>query len=284
VQPLSTLVRLAWLLLVPWCCAPVWAAQAIEPLAVSVSVAPLNTLVSRVGGPYVRVRPLLPQGVDPQHYEPSPERVADLAAAKLYVGTNAPFEAAWTKHLRMANPRLPLVNADAGVAWEGEAPDAEATYLWISPRLAKQMTWRIRDALIEVDPAHAAVYRSRAATYAADLGSLDRELRERLAAVAHRRFLAAPPEWGAFAAAYGLVQVPVDGEGLGSGEDALSVLIGQIDREGARVILMSDVPAGVDGRVARHTPARVYTLDPLAPDTFDVLRRFAGLMVDGESR
>jgi zinc transport system substrate-binding protein len=284
VQPLFNLVHLAWLPLALCLCVPTWAAQRIEPMAVSVSIPPLRTLVSRVGGPYVRVQPLLDQGADPQHYEPSPERVADLAAAKLYVGTNAPFEAAWTKRLRKASPRLPLVNAEAGVAWEGEAADPEATYLWLSPRLAKQMTWRVRDALIDADPAHAAVYRSRAATYAADLDSLDRELRDRLAPVAHRRFLAAPPEWGAFAAAYGLVQVPVDGEGLGSGEDAVRVLIGQIDREGARLILMSAPPAGVDGRVARRTPARIYSLDPLASDTFEVLRRFAGLMVDGDSR
>ena len=124
----------------------------------------------------------------------------------------------------------------------------------------------------------------RAATLAADLDSLDRELRDRLAPVALRGFLAAPPMWGAFAAAFGLVQIPVDGEGLGSGEDAVGALIGQIDREGVRVVLLAEPPAGVAGRLSRRTLARVFTLDPLGPDPLEVMRRLAGLIADGGLR
>jgi len=284
-SPLSPLVRLAWLLLVPWLCGPALAAKpVIEPMAVSVSLPPLHTLVSRVGGPYVRVQSLLTKGADPQTYIPSAEQIAELAAAKLYVGTNAAFEAAWTPLLLEANPRLSLVNAEAGLASDGEAADPAATCLWMSPRLAKQMVGRIRDALSKLDPPRTPVYHKRAATLAADLDALDRELRDRLAPVTHRHFLATPTLWDAFAAAFGLVQVPVDGEGLGSGEDALEVLIGQIEREGARVILMAEPPAGVADRLARRTQARVFALDPLASDPFEVMRRLAGLIADGEAR
>lgn len=321
-KPAPTLARLALFLLglLPalWSAGPAWAKEPIEPLPVAVSVPPLRTLVDRVGGAYVRTQTLVPPGQAPEDFAPGPGRVAELAGARLYVGTGAAFESAWTGPLRATNPRLRILDAGAGGTPGRRESGTEPGYAWTSPPLAKRMAWRIRDALIEVDPARAAVYRRRTERLNEEFDTLDRELRGRLAPITQRRFMASPPVWGPFAATYGLIQIPIEPAGLTAMDgghagnagavadltvmdgrhagnagavadliatNAATALIDQARREGARVILLPRPQAtAVAERVAEYSLARVYSVDPLAADSFAVLRRLAGLIADSEER
>jgi zinc transport system substrate-binding protein len=285
VQPAPTLTLAAWFVLALWSTAPSWAKEPAAALPVAVSVPPVRTMVDRVGGIHVQAQSVVPPSEDPEGFTPAPDRVAGLAGARLYIGTGAPFESAWIEPMRRVNPRLRIVDATAGVAPNRQHGGAEPGYVWTSPPLAKQIAWRIRDALIEADPARARVYRRRTERLNEEFDTLDRDLRTVLAPVTLRRFMMFPPTWGPFAATYGLVQIPVDPAGLGAGPQAALSLIGQARREGVRVIML---PRGLDSRAARQfawgSKAEIYTFDPLAADIFQVSRGLAGLIADAELR
>ena len=70
-------------------------------------------------------------------------------------------------------------------------------HLWMDPVLAKQYVLKIRDALIAVDPAHAAEYRRNAASYNARLDELIEQIRKQIATIppSHRYMIVFHNAW-----------------------------------------------------------------------------------------
>ncbi|MBP6734208.1 MAG: zinc ABC transporter substrate-binding protein [Chromatiaceae bacterium] len=264
-----------------------------EPLEVFVSVLPQETFVARVGGEHVKVSALTRPGQSPETFEPTPQQVAALARAELFVGIGMPFEQAWMPRLRAANPRMRVLDAREGIdllpldhhghdedpGHAGQVPTAEEAgdpHLWTSPLLAARMSASIRDTLTELDPAHAEDYARNQAQFAAELEALDQEIRAQLKELPSRKFLVFHPAWSYFADAYGLTQVPIELGGKEPGARTLVTLIGQAKRDQIRVVFIqpqSD-PRFAE-QIARAIGGRVIAIDPLAPDYVANLREVA---------
>jgi zinc transport system substrate-binding protein len=274
VPPWSLRLLIALSLLLAW--VPPAAAGAAA-LRAFVSVAPEATLLRRIAGDRVEVRVMVQPGQDPHTYEPTPRQVADLTDADLYLRIGMPFEAAWIPRIRAANPRLEVLDLRRGVSLKGRA-DLDP-HLWTSPRLLEQMGRYLRDHLARRDPAGAARYWAGYAVLAADLDTLDRDIRATLAGFTRRTFLVFHPAWGHFAAAYGLTQLAIERQGKEPGAKALGTLIDQAQALGIRVVF---VQPQMDRRAARTLAdaigARVEVIDPLAADYFANLRRVAHLI------
>jgi zinc transport system substrate-binding protein len=272
-----------------------------EPLRVFVSVLPQQGFVERIGGEHVRVQAMVQPGHSPATYDPSPRQIAALAEAELYVRTGVPFERAWMKRIRAANPDMRVLDLREGIETrrlEAHTHDhdhdpghehaghggEQDPHIWTSPLLVRAMSEAIRDALSELDPAHAADYARNQAAFAAELEALDREIRAMLADAPVRRFMVFHPAWGYFADAYGLTQIPIENEGKRPGPRSLNALIEQARREGIRVVL---VQPQFDRRAAEQVAdaigGRVIAIDPLDSNYFDTLRRMARLIAGIEA-
>jgi ABC-type Zn uptake system ZnuABC Zn-binding protein ZnuA len=114
-------------------------------------------------------------------------------------------------------------------------------HLWLDVANAEAYVERIADALVAVDPDGAAGYLERAASYRAQLGSLDTEIRDRMAALpeASRVVISFHDAFPYFARAYGL---QIDGlivESPGQEPSAAQVeaLVRAIREGGVRAIL-----------------------------------------------
>lgn len=268
------------LLLLP---APVLSAD--RPL-VFTTVLPLKTFVERIGGGRVEVHSLVQPGQSPHGFEPSPRQVAQLSRADLYVRAGLGFEEAWMPRLRSVNRDMAVLDVRDGLPLRrledhdhGRDHDGPDPHVWTSPPLVKVMSAAIRDALIRLDPAQGDAYRAGHAAFAAELDTLDAELRALLAHVPSRRFMVYHPAWGYFADTYGLTELAIEREGKEPGAKALAGLIDQARREGVRVILVQPQmnPEAAE-QVARAVGGTVATADPLAADYSDSLRRVARLI------
>jgi zinc transport system substrate-binding protein len=143
------------------------------------------------------------------------------------------------------------------------------------------MAVAIRDALTRLDPDGAAVYAANQAAFDAELAALDRELAALLAPLGRRSFLVYHPAWGYFADAYGLEQVPIEHEGKAPGARRLASLIEQARAADTRVIFVQpQFDKRAAERVATAIGGRVETVNPLAEDYADNLRRVARLIAD----
>lgn len=257
------------------------------PLRVFASVLPIQTFVEQVGGEHVEARAMVRPGFSPHTYDPTPQQIAALARAALYVRVGVPFEDAWMGRIRSANSSMQVIDVRSGLELRvsedhehahdhGREVDEFDPHVWTNPRLVMHMIGRIRDRLAELDPAHAADFSRNHDAYLADLRALDEEIHELLDPLRNRKFMVFHPAWGYFADAYGLVQVPIEHEGKEPGARALAALIDRAKAEGVRVIF---VQPQFDKRqatqIARAIGGSVIAVDPLAPDYVDNLRQVA---------
>lgn len=279
-------------------------ALAGEPLRVFVSLLPQQTFVERIGGPDVTVESLVRPGFSPHTYEPTPSQIARLAEADLFVGIGLPFESAWMERLRAANPDMRVLDLSEGIerrALEAHKHDEETAahdhdhpheldhaaepdpHLWTSPRLVRIMGERLAAVLAELDPEHAGDHAARLVTFQADLDRLDADIRAQLAGLKHRRFMVYHPAWGYFADAYGLTQIPIELDGKEPGPRQLAALIEQAREQDVKVIFVQpQFSRKAAEQVARAIGGRVESIDNLAPDYFENLRRVARAIADSE--
>jgi zinc transport system substrate-binding protein len=80
-------------------------------------------------------------------------------------------------------------------------------HIWLDPVRAQVIVEAVAERLAEIDPANAERYRANAADTTAELAGLDREIRDRLAAVAEKPFITFHDGYSYFVERYGLKQV-----------------------------------------------------------------------------
>ncbi|WP_328985357.1 metal ABC transporter solute-binding protein, Zn/Mn family [Thiorhodovibrio winogradskyi] len=275
-------------------------------LRVFASVLPLQYLVQQVGGEQVQVEVMVLPGQSPATYEPRPRQVAALAQADLYVRVGVPFEDAWMRRIRAANPDMEILDARDGLTLRpmeahrhgddetrhhhhhpraeeaGEHGGEFDAHVWTSPRLVRQMAERIRDRLSALDPDHAETYRANQQAFDQELAALDAELAEQLRDLEQRAFLVYHPAWGYFADAYDLRQIPVEFEGKEPSARQLARLIEQAETLGIRtVVVQPQFDQRAAERLARAINGRVASVDPLSVEYAANLRALAAVIAEG---
>jgi zinc transport system substrate-binding protein len=174
------------------------------------TIAPLASLAAMVAGPEWDVRTIIPPGVSPHVFEPSPRDVRRFAPARLVVTVGAGYDD-WVGKLAAACASGAVL-FDAGrsvgvVSAAGEDHDGEIgrdPHWWLSPRLAARALAPLAERFAALDPSGAEGYRTRASGGAAMLLALDAELSALLLPVKGRPIVAAHNSWAYFAADYGL--------------------------------------------------------------------------------
>ncbi|HET8702177.1 MAG TPA: zinc ABC transporter substrate-binding protein [Nitrococcus sp.] len=259
-------------------------AVAAVPLRAFVSIAPEKTFVERVGGNRVQVTVMVRPGSEPETYEPTPRQIAALAGSDLYFRIGMPFEQSLMHRIRSLNPRLNVIDLRTGIPMRhfgaqhsGSAEHGtEDPHIWTNPRLVIVMAAHIRDALTRADPAGATEYTANYEAFAAQLRTLDSEIRNLLAGLSNRRFLVFHPAWGYFADEYGLQQIAIEAEGKPPGAAALARLIEHAKQENLHTIFVQrQFSTAAAEAVAHAIDARVIQVDPLAEDYAANLLHFA---------
>lgn len=171
---------LAGILGIAGCSGPrVVASQALAvgaPLRVLTSISTFNSFVTGVGGAHVVVDSLVPVGVSPEDYQPTPDDIARLHDAQILVENGVGLEAWLARTIDNArNPQLRIIVESAGLPVKGNNP-----HLWMDPVLARAYVRKVRDVLIATDPANRADYMTGAARYEASLRKLQTDIAARI--------------------------------------------------------------------------------------------------------
>jgi zinc transport system substrate-binding protein len=208
-----------------------------DKLRVVATIYPLADFARLVGGNRVQVTQLLPQGVEPHDWEPSPKDLTTLYQAQVFIYNGAGLES-WVdrimpslveRHLRVvkASEGLPImsftdegrlgltmfVGSSSEKSGSSTSPGSEKLstdpHIWLNPVLAKAIVAHIGKELIAADPAGKSVYLRGVQQVQGRLDRLDRSyaaarFKSKDIVVSHAAF-------GYLAQRYGLHQVPVLG-------------------------------------------------------------------------
>ncbi len=166
-------------------------------LKVVASLFPMYDFAWTIGGGYAEVSLLMPPGVEPHSFEPTPADVARLNSADIFIFTNRYMEP-WVEDILKStdSSRLLIVDASSGLDLlmqggagsgqeetkkhgheDGQAPDP---HIWLDFGNAIKMINTIRDAFIRKDPAHKDTYEKNAEVYRTKLEMLDDRYWEKL--------------------------------------------------------------------------------------------------------
>src|ERR1700676_5784639 len=155
-SPRSAVVALGLLLLTA--CSHASSGRPPGPLRIVATPSTLASIARGAAGPGADIRSLVPVGVSPEDFQPSPDTIAALRNADVLIENGAGLEGWLEATIRNAgNPRLRVVTCTAGLPVRDGNP-----HLWMDPVYARAYVAKIRDALVAADSAHAAGYRSAA--------------------------------------------------------------------------------------------------------------------------
>jgi zinc transport system substrate-binding protein len=246
------------------------------------SVYPVYEFTRRVAADTAEVASLVPTGVEPHDWEPSPEDVARVANSRVFVKNGAGLEP-WADKLlvNVAGKGPAVVDATAGIALLGTDP-----HVWLDPVLAQAQVETIRIGLTAAIPAGAAAHAAAAAALTAELAALHARFEQGLADCAQRAMVVTHAAFGYLARRYGLKQMSI----MGLGPEAepspaeLARLV-QLARQHAVTHVFSErlVAPKLAETLAREVGAATLVLNPVEGLTREEAaagRGYAALMED----
>ena len=139
--------------------------------------------------------------------------------------------------------------------------------------------------LSAADPDNAAFYRENGEALKAEIKKVNDEVAAQLKEIEGKSFVVHHPAFGYFAERFGLKQVPLEVEGKEPGAVDMAKVVDFIKKNNAKAVFMqAQIPDSVIKSVAEETKVRVVTLDPLAENVLENIKKTAneikGALVD----
>lgn len=252
-------------------------------LAVVASFYPLAEAAGRVGGDRVSVANLTPAGSEPHDLELSPTQVEDLEDAGLALVLGGGFQPGVEEvAARRDGATVELLEA-LGVGRDGPEDDhadggdhaddddhaaegdghghqegAFDPHVWLDPTMMVAIVDEVAEALVEVDPDGAEVFRANADAYRAELAGLDAEFEQALADCDGSTIVVAHEAFGWLTDRYGLTQ------------EGLAGLSPEAEPDPARLAELTDL-------VEEERITTVFTETLVSPRVAETLAREAGV-------
>ena len=207
----------------------------------------LADIAQNVVGNRLRVDTLIPLGVDPHAYQPTPQDAAKIIDADVLIINGANLESFLAPILQNAGGNQLVISASAGLTPRpdpsGEHPEGDP-HFWLDPNNVVKYVENIRDGLLQADPAGAAVYATNAEKYIGELQVLDTWINSQVQNVppARRQLVTNHETFGYFAQRYGFTVVgaiiPSVSSGAAPSAQELAVLIDSIRSTGTPAIFL----------------------------------------------
>lgn len=209
-----------------------------EKITIVASFYPLAEFSRQVGDDYVDVKNITPPGVEPHDYEPSPQDIAILQNADVFI-FNGAGQDIWAEKAAktLENKNIKIINMsehfdllkgedgmqhiesendeNSGNDKNSEEHDEDHfeydPHLWLDPTIAAKEVEYIRDVLIKKDPEHTEAYSKNTEKYLAELSALDKEFKNGVSSCKLKTFITSHRAFGYLAKQYGLQQIAIAG-------------------------------------------------------------------------
>ena len=151
--------------------------QPSDQLTIITSLFPQYDFVREIAQDKVEVSLLLPPGVEPHSFDPSPSQIIAIGQSDLFIFTNHEMEP-WIERVveNVGSSKLNVLESSQGINLLEDDHDHDHghdPHVWLDPLNAKIMVKNIAEALIKLDPENRQFYQDNADTYQAKLDDLN---------------------------------------------------------------------------------------------------------------
>ena len=140
----------------------------IQSLVVTVDLYPLEEFVSQIGGRYVKVVNILPDGASPHGFELSVSQAMKISNSNMFVYVGGPLDP-WAEGLDVKGKKVSLF----GIYKQKYNITPKNPHLWLNLVFDEYVVKQISQQLSFMDPKHAGYYNARANNYINNLSTLD---------------------------------------------------------------------------------------------------------------
>jgi zinc transport system substrate-binding protein len=257
--------------------------QEIPRPKVIVSMAPYKTFVDIIGDGKLDVICLVPKGTNPHVYETPPQLIEEALKAKLWLCIGEPGEKKFAEVFIKRSPGMRFVDLSKGLPLCGETCShshhdhaALDKHIWLSPRLAKIQAATICEALCDLLPDDAPLFRHRLHAFQEKLQTLDNELSSFFATRNNHLVLITHPSLAYFCRDYGLEQIAIEIEGKEPlPKDVEHIFEAVRSHHIDRILIQPQHPTKGALRIAEELKLGIKTIDPYEEDYFTNLRSIA---------
>jgi len=218
-----------------------------------------------VAGDRAEAQALVPPGVEPHDWEPSPRDVSLVQRAAVFVHTGTGLDAWASRLVGGLGSRTEGVDAARGLSLLSQGASVDP-HVWLDPTLARAQARTIAEGLTRADPAGAPVYRENAAKLAARLDALDQAFAAGLRDCARHELVTSHAAFAYLARRYGLIQLPVMGiapEAEPNPADLAALVRTARQRHVTHVFFEPLVSPRLAQTLAREIGATTLPLDPI---------------------
>lgn len=145
-------------------------------LRIVASTSIVGDVVAQIGGDSVDLSILLPLGIDPHTFDPTPQDVTTLSAAQVVFINGVELEAFIERLLTNIDETVEVVAVSEGlelIEFGGQNEQASDPHVWLDPNNVILWTEIIERVLSRHDPTNAEEYAANATAYRTELESLD---------------------------------------------------------------------------------------------------------------
>jgi zinc transport system substrate-binding protein len=257
-------------------------APAAERPLVLASFYPLYEFARAVAGDRAEVVTLVPPGVEPHDWEPSPQDIVQVQKARLFIYNGAGLEP-WvdrltrevrggaaavvktTEKINLLTGAQPHDHGPKGTQAHAHRAEPDP-HVWLDPVRAQAQVEAIRAGLARIDPAGAPVYAANTQAYQARLAALDATFAAGLKQCARRDLVTSHAAFAYLAGRYRLTQVPIQGltpESEPSAADLAALVRLARQRQVKYVFFETLVNPKLAETLAREVGAKTLVLNPI---------------------
>lgn len=245
-------------------------------LGVVASFYPYQYLAQRVGGNLAEVASLLPPGVEPHDWEPTPAAIAQVQAADVFVFNGYDEVYLGPLFAELPADRPIRANTSAGLPVRTTENGEVDPHVWLDPVLAQQIVDAIEAAFTAVRPDSAATFRANAQQVRTELAAIHDLYVSGLERCSLHTIVTQHESYGYPSARYGLTAVAIQGlsPDVEPTPAQLAEIRAVINATGVRYIFYEEL---VDPAVAQTLAAETNTMTL-------VLSPIEGLSPEGAAR
>lgn len=185
---------------------PVPEQKASGRLKIYTTFYPLYDFTKKIAGDKADVENLVMPGVEPHDFEPSPRQIANLYSAGVFIYLGEPMEP-WAKKME---PQL-LAKGVKVLEAGKDLIKSNDPHIWLDPVLAKEVSQRIYEAVVNVDEKNSSYYEKNMVELEKKFDELDKKYKEALSNVPKKEVVTSHATLGYLSRRYGLTQIAVSG-------------------------------------------------------------------------
>ena len=241
------------------------------------SILPIQYFTDQIVGNIYKSEVVVPPGVGPETYSPTPRQMSGMARASAYFANGfLGFEDAFMEKFQSVNPNLVFVNTSKGVDMiqsedhnHGDLQHEKGVdpHTWSSPSGARIIARNIFNAMVKIDPANTDRFQANLTTLMAKIDSVDHAVVSILTNIPSRKFMVFHPALGYFARDYHLEQLSIEFEGkIPTPHHVQKMVELARDQKIAYILIQREFDVENVEIIAKETGSKIIQIDPLAYD------------------